>query len=519
MIVRDAACNCQDERQCQEGSRDEVIAKITEWGTTVNAPPIFWLYGPAGSGKSTIARTVSDKIESEGDGLGVKLAASWVFSRRTGRTTIAKFFPTIAYQLAISLPWIRADLERALGDDPSILNQTPTRQFKKLVIRPIKPFRESIPTPIIIVDGLDECDDVDADRLMEVITAAFDARQCPLRFLVTSRTGCDAIQQHFDRDLSKFYHLNLWCYSACAAIRTFFQVELRKIYDGRKRHMNVKAPWPSTEQLDVLASKADGLFIYASTLVKFVAEKGGRPDRKLEEAMERHNGLDSLYHQVLSSSPSSGTPLFQRIIGSVLCVPRTLDFDDLADLLSVDVVDMEVTLEGCHSILQVPDTNCPGSRGWMHPLQFLHASLPDFFTREERSKDYFIDIPKHHVWLLVHVIRIIEDKFSSHHTNYHANPGLFIDFSPGLSYACKNWRYHFGFALELDPCCLRRDHGLVECLRKFLAKVAFEWTLEMWMAVMPRQDQCNKLRSLLAMVMGAEGLLKTFDVGCHFQNH
>ena len=50
---------------CQEGTREHFIAKVSQWvggGRGGVERPIFWLHGPAGSGKTTIAHTIAEKF-------------------------------------------------------------------------------------------------------------------------------------------------------------------------------------------------------------------------------------------------------------------------------------------------------------------------------------------------------------------------------------------------------------------------------------------------------------------------
>ncbi|KDQ54197.1 hypothetical protein JAAARDRAFT_136127 [Jaapia argillacea MUCL 33604] len=131
-----------------------------------------------------------------------------------------------------------------------------------------------------------------------------------------------------------------------------------KIQKKTNTTIAAKGPWPSQLQLDSLVEKAVGLFIYAATLVKFV-DGEDCPDKKLEEVMEQHTGLDTLYHQVLSCAALSAVPrlkcLFRRIIETVLFLCDPFGVDDLACLLWVEPEDIHAVLKGCGSIILVPD--------------------------------------------------------------------------------------------------------------------------------------------------------------------
>ncbi|KAF9645051.1 hypothetical protein BDM02DRAFT_3074913, partial [Thelephora ganbajun] len=81
---------------CLRGTRETVLSKIESWARDFSKSPVFWLNGLAGTGKSTIAQTVSERVF--GDGL---LGASFFCSRDfEDRNNLRLIFPTLAFQLA-----------------------------------------------------------------------------------------------------------------------------------------------------------------------------------------------------------------------------------------------------------------------------------------------------------------------------------------------------------------------------------------------------------------------------------
>ena len=81
--------------KCLENTRVELQRHIAEWARNKNGKPIFWLNGMAGTGKSTIARTVAQKFADNG-----QLGASFFFKKGEGdRGNAARFFTTIATDL------------------------------------------------------------------------------------------------------------------------------------------------------------------------------------------------------------------------------------------------------------------------------------------------------------------------------------------------------------------------------------------------------------------------------------
>jgi pantothenate kinase-related protein Tda10 len=51
--------NEEHNARCLPNTRTELLDQITKWANDKDGKPIFWLCGMAGTGKSTIARTIA----------------------------------------------------------------------------------------------------------------------------------------------------------------------------------------------------------------------------------------------------------------------------------------------------------------------------------------------------------------------------------------------------------------------------------------------------------------------------
>jgi adenylylsulfate kinase-like enzyme len=73
-----------------------VLDEIERWARDSKTPPVFWLNGLAGTGKSTIAQTTAERMFAHG-----LLGASFFCSRGVeDRSNLKLIFPTLAFQLA-----------------------------------------------------------------------------------------------------------------------------------------------------------------------------------------------------------------------------------------------------------------------------------------------------------------------------------------------------------------------------------------------------------------------------------
>jgi len=78
--------------RCTPGTREDIRCQINEWAKDLPGKCIFWLNGMAGTGKSTISRTVAQSLADNN-----QLGASFFFKRGEGdRDKASRFFTMIA---------------------------------------------------------------------------------------------------------------------------------------------------------------------------------------------------------------------------------------------------------------------------------------------------------------------------------------------------------------------------------------------------------------------------------------
>ncbi|KAJ7898841.1 hypothetical protein B0H14DRAFT_3124270 [Mycena olivaceomarginata] len=175
---------------CTANTRVSMRQQIQRWVQDPSpvAARIYWLSGPAGCGKSTIAFSTSDYYDGISD--FKLLAASFFCSRQFEDTRARKYIiPSIVYQLAHHSTSFR----RALINTQHFGSfDEPDKQMKALLVEPwkecIRLRQFKIPSFLIVIDALDEIVDgggaVFLRQLLHVVEAGHLAG---LRFLVTSR--------------------------------------------------------------------------------------------------------------------------------------------------------------------------------------------------------------------------------------------------------------------------------------------------------------------------------------------
>ncbi|KAF2186048.1 hypothetical protein K469DRAFT_687463 [Zopfia rhizophila CBS 207.26] len=170
---------------CLPNTRTELLQHIQGWAKDKSGKPIFWLNGAAGTGKSTIARTVARTFADQR-----QLGASFFFKRGEGeRGNAMRFFTTIATQLAVRVSEIGPGIKKAIDADPDISEKALKDQFEKLILQPLSEVANlPILVLLIVIDALDECErDSDIRAILQLLSRTRDLKSVSLRVLVTSR--------------------------------------------------------------------------------------------------------------------------------------------------------------------------------------------------------------------------------------------------------------------------------------------------------------------------------------------
>ena len=403
---------------CLRGTRKDVLLQIERWLMDEQDLRVFWLNGLAGTGKSTIAQTFAEISFADG-----KLGASFFCSRDfEDRSNLQAIFPTLAFQLAYRYPGFREQLLRVLRANPDIERESLCSQLEKLLVNPLTVTH--IRT-LIVIDALDECKDEEpASAILSVLSRYVD--KIPgIKFFITGRPET-RIRSGFRleslRPITEVLRLHdVERSSVDGDIKLFLRTRLTDIAKTRSG-CDFTEDWPSSCDIDILCKKAAGLFIYASTVAKFVASQYHLPTERLtliislpqSTAHEGKSGIDLLYTQVLEQAfhdaDSDEQELYSRfklVVGTVLLIFYPLSRKALSDLLGNCETPSHIsnTLRSLHSLLLVPNNETD-------PVRIFHKSFPDFLTDIGRCRDkrFFVDPSVHHVDILLSCLDLMEEK-------------------------------------------------------------------------------------------------------------
>ena len=465
---------------CARDTRVEVLEQITEWISSPSETSLFWLRGMAGTGKSTISRTLAACLSEKG-----QLGASFFFKRtEADRANLAKFVTTIAYQLGLAEPMTAATINDAITTNPTLLRSGVQEQFRKLIFQPLSILARNDPI-VIIIDALDECDSENDMRLLINLFALTQSiPYSRARILITSRPELP-IRLGFRAHGGMYRELVLnevpeWVIRH--DITVFIRMELETIrcdYNySVTEDRSLSNAWPEENQVQELVQMSVPLFIFAATVCRFISDRRcGDPETQLREVLmyqtrSQESQLDAIYLPILNNL-IQGLPArkreeslgrFRRIVGTLAILARPLTTSALGRLLEIPKGTVEMQLDSLHSVLQIPSSP-------EIPVKLLHLSFNDFLLDPERRANhaFWIDEKETHAAVVKECLRVLgclkQDLCSL------GTPGIprsaieEADINASLptevQYACQYWIHHLDRA-KMTVCDGDAAHGFLK---------------------------------------------------------
>jgi hypothetical protein len=463
-------CRWQGESQCLAGTRSAILSDILSWARGAaygGGQRIFWLDGMAGTGKSTIARTVARRCSDEG-----RLGASFFFSRGGGELETARtFVTTIAVQLAQWHPLLRSGVCEAVRTRPDIARKLLGDQWRQLVLGPCERLAgaaEALPAPppVIVIDALDECKaPAEIEFVLELLseTSSLAASVAPLRIFLTSRPEVTVRAGLHHMSGSQRRHVILHRVEPSVISRDisiFFEHSLAAIIPNRPL-LHERC---DEEVVQRLVKRADGLFIWAATACRFIKEGGPHARRRLDmltmqsalaATSSPERKLDEIYTSVLHNAlreqwtaeeTTHFCHLLSEVLGTITVMFLSLSAPWLAHLLSRSEVEVFDVLCDLHSILDIPVDRS-------QPIRPHHASVRDFLLSDQRCADarFRVDECQAHTRIARHCLQLMTKTLKKDICGIN-DPGVLVKdvgvelidayVPPSLRYACLYWGQH-----------------------------------------------------------------------------
>ena len=252
---------------CVEGTRESVLKDIKCWGKASDGPPIFWLTGSPGTGKSTIARTISAMLDED-----KVLTVSSIFCSRNGlhgagQDELKWIFPTLAVRLARS----HKKLFKAIQPNAEFSSSFLDKQLHELIVKPLQ--ESGVKGVVLIIDAPDECKgegpasqvldalhkikkEIEGVRLKVFITSSTEPPEGPLTDKGFIKTFALDDAPQIDEDIKRFFEYRISRYKTGFNLQEEFGLGT----EG----------WPTPQVLNLLCERAGGKFSEAKMMIETI---------------------------------------------------------------------------------------------------------------------------------------------------------------------------------------------------------------------------------------------------------
>ena len=349
------------------------------------------------------------------------------------------FVTTLARQLADSRPVFKSHLSTAIASHESRIRQGLRTQWEQFVLNPLSKATVNSPGPsklVFVIDAIDECNrDENIKLILQLFLELKNLQKKNTQIFLTSRPET-VIRLGFSNMPSIVYkNLNLGSVPDDIVehdISIFLTHEFRRI--GQEHDLlNLL----NTIDINALVRKCDLLFIYATTLCRFIDDKNDILNNRFFMILQdtsteglRLSRLDDMYTKILEDCVSRGRnrieldriiKRFQYIIGSFILLSNVLSAPVFSDLLHVHIDEIKISFTPLHSLIYIP-TNP------QDPLRALHPSLRDFLLNEKRclNSQFIINTDTTYIRLAQSCVRSLSEFLHKDMCNLRT-PGLLVD--------------------------------------------------------------------------------------------
>ncbi|KAF9043232.1 hypothetical protein BJ165DRAFT_1483571 [Panaeolus papilionaceus] len=466
---------------CIPGTRVSILDDLVIWATDPSSEILYWLSGPAGSGKSTIAYTIARFFELVLDDDTTVLGGTFFCSRHYENTRLAtRIVRTIVYQLAFKCqPFAEALLE--IDITSLTINEDPRTQLQNLLIKPWRACQSACTNSsakqyLIVLDALDEIAGDEGEAFLKCLLEVFTVEHMTgLKFLVTGRPNPKLetqVEQHHDKQLCRLHDVS----------REEVQTDIRRYYEACLKYQD-----PTGDVVERLVEQADGLFIYAATVIRSVEGFTQLEQSQFLTSLVNGSSLDDttthlhdFYLQILLHSFNKITGYVKQhrvdILRVISSTSESVSPATVCGLLGRETSAQEIEIvidvvRRLHSVLYFQG----GKILWYHKsfLDFIFAANPEgwFWHHSVERHDFLAE-------------RCFATMDRGLSFNMAGSGNLFddiivtpsdssVDLCPALQYACQNWCTHLEFMRPRDhPGITQQQQGI---LSHFIINHSLSW--------------------------------------------
>jgi len=464
------------QKLCLEGTREELLKEISDWINNVekDTPRIFWLRGPAGTGKSSIAHTIAHQFQQL-----ERLGSCFCFDRtRIAERRHEKIFSTIAKDLANLDMLLRRQLSSVVRNNDALKNTTDIlQQWEELIAKPARALSEATMGPIvIIIDSLDESGDEDSRRVLlrilgnDNITESCITDLPPnVRILLTSRylpdikkafdggthireKSMDSIpQDSTERDILRYVSREL--------SQVDFKISSQEVFTSLARSSGQIFEWARLACAYIRGDDPAGIGLKPQVRFNATISLGKIDQVPLLDKMYKLT-LETIYpRDQPANQRDPGLGRFKSVMAQILGTMEPLSVNSLGSMRFYFEDRVEIDIR---EIIAPIAPLLRGTTDHSVPIRPYHASFYDYLTDCDRSGEFFIEVYPIHNNLAFASLRIMRQKLqfnicdlpSSSLPNSEIcdlNNRVKECIPPELAYSCRFWTDHIRQASFSPP--------------------------------------------------------------------
>ncbi|KAJ6035879.1 hypothetical protein N7540_000158 [Penicillium herquei] len=342
-----------------------------------------------------------------------------------------------------------------MSDDPDIAGKTLGEQFEKLLLQPhlsLKQTSDTIPSIIIVIDALDECDDnYDIRVILELLSRFGGVKAVRLRIFLTSRPGLP-LSRAFSKVAAQEYEDLILHEIPEVVTEHDISLLLNHRLSEIRKNRSLPANWPGDIDIRNLITLSVPLFIFAATVCRMLEDDSWDPVDSLTEILaHRHTEsklaltyLPVLQHCLKDKSEKQEKQMvqeFKQIVGAIVSLEHPLSTISLSKFLGLSGKLINLRLNQLHSILRIPEDE-------NKPVWLFHLPFQDFILREQTQ--FWVDEEDMHQRLALRCFLVFNSlkrnicRLPDDGTSRAGISRQTIDncIPPELQYSCRYWAYH-----------------------------------------------------------------------------
>ena len=357
---------------CLDGTRTLVLEEMCEW-LKGNTSVVYWLNGLAGTGKTAIARTVTDLLRER----EWNVLSFFCSQTKAELSNPGLIIPTLIIQMAHAFkhdkPGLWSQVDRMFQSNVPLARQKLGLQMRTFIELKTSWVKEM--EVVIVIDGLDVCGDEQASQFLSALRMFKHnfSRYSNLKFFITSRSLESSGQQEFLRLQEEGV--------AIVTSFTLHEVEPEEMQLFLKRGLSESgrnAYQPTKGELNNLSRHVGGFFPYATEAVNFIRGGPQSPRELLNHLLSPPEKihLDSHYVPILEKvveelESRASIDLACHVLATISLATQPISPPNIAIFLSAKVEDVRKCLWWFRSLftLRRDDTIWP-----------IHHSLTAFLA-------------------------------------------------------------------------------------------------------------------------------------------